>query len=42
LAYVSHRTVANDKRVLIGETDSYEPLCRACYEKALAAEETTK
>ena len=38
LAYVSHRTVANDKRVLLGETDSYEPLCRACYEKALAEE----
>ena len=40
LAYVSHRTVSSDKRVLLGETESYEPLCRACYEKALAAEET--
>ena len=38
LAYVSHRTVSSDKRVLLGETESYEPLCRACYEKALAAE----
>ena len=38
LAYVSHRLVASDKRVLLGETDSYEPLCRACYEKAIAAE----
>ena len=38
LAYISHRLVASDKRVLLGETDSYEPLCRACYEKAVAAE----
>ena len=38
LAYVSHRTVSSDKRVLLGETESYEPLCRVCYEKALAAE----
>ena len=40
LAYVSHRLVANEKRVLLGETDSYEPLCRACYQKALAAEQS--
>ena len=40
LAYVSHRTVSSDKRVLLGETESYEPLCRACYEKALEAEKT--
>ena len=39
LAYVSHRLVASDKRVLLGETDSYEPLCRECYNKAIAAEE---
>ena len=39
LAYISHRTVNNDKRVLLGETDSYEPLCRSCYEKAIAAEQ---
>ena len=37
-AYVSHRLVASEKRVLLGETDSYEPLCRECYNKALAAE----
>ena len=36
LAYVSHRLVANDKRVLLGETAEYEPLCRECYQKALA------
>ena len=35
LAYVSHRTVANDKLVLLGETAEYEPLCRECYQKAL-------
>ena len=38
LAYISHRTVSSDKRVLLGETDSYEPLCRDCYEKAIALE----
>lgn len=36
LAYVSHRTVANDKLVLLGEKMEYEPLCRECYHKALA------
>ncbi len=35
LAYVSHRTVDNDRRVLLGETQEYEPLCRECYMKAL-------
>ena len=39
LAYVSHRLVASEKRVLLGETDSYEPLCRECYNKALAQEQ---
>lgn len=34
LAYVSHRTISNDKLVVLGETDSYEPLCRLCYNKA--------
>lgn len=32
-AYVSHRLVDNDKRVLLGEVNEYEPLCRECYEK---------
>lgn len=35
LAYVSHRKVQNDKRVLLGETQEYEPLCRECYQKAV-------
>lgn len=39
LAYVSHRLVSSDKRVLLGETESYEPLCRACYRQAIAAEQ---
>ena len=33
LAYVSHRIVPDEKRVLIGEKNEYEPLCRHCYEK---------
>ena len=35
LAYVSHRTVDDEKRVLLGEQTAYEPLCRACYQKAI-------
>jgi thymidine kinase len=35
LAYVSHRKVQNDKRVLLGATQEYEPLCRECYQKTL-------
>ena len=34
LAYVSHRTVDSERRVLLGETQEYEPLCRECYQKA--------
>lgn len=34
LAYVSHRLVANKKRVMLGEQSEYEPLCRDCYRKA--------
>ena len=42
LAYVSHRTVQNDKRVLLGETQEYEPLCRHCYQKALENEKSSE
>ncbi len=42
LAYVSHRTVKNDKRVLLGEQMEYEPLCRECYKRALKEEQETK
>lgn len=34
LAFVSHRTTSNTNLVLLGETDSYQPLCRDCYNKA--------
>ena len=33
LAYVSHRLINNDKRVLLGEQLEYEPLCRHCYQQ---------
>ncbi len=33
LAYVSHRKTDNENLVLLGETDSYEPLCRSCFNK---------
>ena len=42
LAYVSHRLVENERRVLLGEQAEYEPLCRACYQKTLAAEAHAK
>lgn len=32
LAQYSHRTIAGDKLVVLGETDNYEPLCRKCYQ----------
>ena len=35
LAQHSHRLSANDKLVLLGEKDSYEPICRHCFNKAL-------
>uniref|UniRef100_A0AB33J3I3 Thymidine kinase n=2 Tax=unclassified Prevotella TaxID=2638335 RepID=A0AB33J3I3_9BACT len=38
LAYVSHRLVKSDKRVMLGEQEKYEPLCRDCYQKALEEE----
>jgi thymidine kinase len=31
LAQFSHRTIANDRQVLLGEKESYEPLCRHCF-----------
>lgn len=39
LAYLSHRTVKNDKRVLLGEKMEYEPLCRNCYQRAIKEEQ---
>jgi len=40
LANYSHRTVKNDKLVVLGETDAYEPLCRYCFNKALKEAES--
>ena len=34
----SHRLVASDALVVLGEKDEYEPLCRHCYNAAIAAE----
>ena len=34
LAHVSHRKTNETSLVLLGETDSYEPLCRDCYNEA--------
>lgn len=31
LAHISHRKTAETNLVLLGETDSYEPLCRDCF-----------
>ena len=39
LAYISHRLVANDKRVLLGEHMEYEPLCRECYQRIVNGDE---
>lgn len=33
LAYVSHRIVDGDSRVLLGEKEEYEPICRNCFNK---------
>jgi thymidine kinase len=35
LANYTHRTTADEKLVVLGETDSYEPLCRRCYTEAM-------
>ena len=42
LAYISHRTVDEEKRVLLGEQTVYEPLCRTCYQKALAKDKNNR
>lgn len=35
LAHVSHRTIASNKLVVLGEKDSYEPLCRSCFNEKM-------
>jgi len=39
LAYLSHRIVAGDKQVMLGEKQEYEPLCRHCYLQAIEEKE---
>ena len=34
LAQYSHRTIHEEKLVVLGETDIYEPLCRKCFNEA--------
>ena len=34
LAQYSHRTSSETRQVVLGETNNYEPLCRACYLEA--------
>jgi thymidine kinase len=41
LAYISHRLVQEDKRVLLGEKAQYEPLCRECYLKSVESAKTS-
>ena len=38
LATFSHRTTASQELVVLGETDSYEPLCRGCFDAAVSAQ----
>lgn len=35
LAHHSHRLLEGDKLVLLGETETYEPLCRKCFNNAM-------
>ncbi len=42
LAHYSHRTSADKDLVVLGETDSYEPLSRAAYYKAIQNDEKNK
>lgn len=36
-AYVSHRIVEGDRRVMLGEMGEYEPLCRHCYNELMSS-----
>jgi thymidine kinase len=41
-AHHSHRISGGDKLVMLGEQDKYEPLCRHCFNAALAVEKKSK
>jgi thymidine kinase len=34
LAHHSHRLTDNEKLVMLGEKEAYEPICRHCFNKA--------
>lgn len=36
IASFSHRLTGADEKILLGQTDKYEPLCRICYRKVMA------
>ncbi|MEO5569313.1 MAG: thymidine kinase [Bacteroidia bacterium] len=36
LAHHSHRTISDDSLIVVGEKESYIPLCRSCFNKAMA------
>lgn len=36
LAQFSHRLVVNNQQVMLGETESYEPLCRTCFNEKIS------
>jgi len=40
LAHYSHRKTQDDKVVVLGEKDIYEPLCRLCYLKTVGRKES--
>ena len=42
LANHSHRLTKDHNLVVLGEKDIYEPLCRDCYNKAIAAEKNSR
>ena len=42
LAYISHRIVNNQSRIMLGEQESYIPLCRKCYNEEMKQREVTK
>jgi thymidine kinase len=42
LAHHSYRTVSNEDLVMLGEKDSYIPLCRSCFSEAMKRQEKPK
>lgn len=39
LAHISHRIVAGEKQVMLGELQEYEPLCRHCYNELVKTQQ---